>query len=182
MRVKALTATEKRSRPKKQNHAIKRITPQEEAYIAANWGAMTPNEIARTLHRHRESVRYVARRLGLTPIGRPCKPIRSRIVEACYRQDRVDRIAGTVAEIHRLCKAAGIPIGETPLITLARTLKRIMAGDRETATSPPTSAMMGCSRRDRRVNRARRCRVRWSGWRRMRARVEMWGGDLVRGG
>jgi hypothetical protein len=123
MRVKALTATEKRSRPKKQNHAIKRITPQEEAYIAANWGAMTPNEIARTLHRHRESVRYVARRLGLTPIGRPCKPIRSRIVEACYRQDRVDRIAGTVAEIHRLCKAAGIPIGETPLITLARALR-----------------------------------------------------------
>lgn len=74
MRVKPLTATEKRSRPKKQNHAIKRITPQEEEFIAANWETMTPNEIARAIGRHRESVRYVARRLGLTPIGRPCKP------------------------------------------------------------------------------------------------------------
>jgi len=125
MRVKPLTAAEKRSRPKKQNHAIKRITPQEEAYIAANWGAMTPNEIARTLHRHRESIRYVARRLGLTPIGRPCKARgRSRIVEACYRQHRADRVAGTVAEIRRLCKATGIPVDDVPLITLARTLKR----------------------------------------------------------
>lgn len=124
MRVKALTAAEKRSRPKKQNRATKRITQAEEEYIAANWGTMTTNEIARAIGRHRESVRYVARRLGLTPIGRPCKPIRSRIVEACYRQDRVDRIAGTVAEIRRLCKATGIPVDDVPLITLARTLKR----------------------------------------------------------
>lgn len=124
MRVKPITAAEKRSRPKKQNHAIKRITPQEEEFIAANWETMTPNEIARAIGRHRESVRYVARRLGLTPIGRPCKPIRSRIVEACYRQDRVDRIAGTVAEIHRLCGQIGIPVDNVPLVTLAHAIKR----------------------------------------------------------
>jgi len=124
MRVKALTATEKRCRPKKQNHAIKRITPQEEEFIAANWGTMTPNEIARTLHRHRESIRYVARRLGLTPIGRPCKARgRSRIVEACYQQDRIARVDAVKDEIRRLCKSAGIPAGETPLITLARALR-----------------------------------------------------------
>lgn len=124
MRVKPLTAAEKRSRPKKQNHATKRITAQEEQFIAANWGTMTTNEIARAIGRHRESVRYVARRLGLTPIGRPCKPIRSRIVEACYRQYRVDRTAGTIAEIHRLCDQIGIPVDDVPLVTLARTLKR----------------------------------------------------------
>ena len=126
MRVKPLTASEKRSRPKKQNHAIKRITPQEEEFIAANWGTMTPNEIARTIGRHRESVRYVARRLGLLPIGRPCKarPSRSRVEQAVYSQLRHERIAATGDEVRRLCKAAGIPIGETPLITLARTLKR----------------------------------------------------------
>ena len=124
MRVKPLTAAEKRSRPKKQNHAIKRITPQEEAYIAANWGAMTPNEIARTLHRHRESIRYVARRLGLLPIGRPCKASRSRVAGACYRQDRIDRVDAVKDEIRRLCKATGIPVDDVPLITLARTLKR----------------------------------------------------------
>jgi hypothetical protein len=125
MRVKPLTAAEKRSRPKKQNHAIKRISPQEEEFIAANWGTMTPNEIARTLHRHRESIRYVARRLGLTPIGRPCKARgRSRVVEACYRQDRIDRVDAVKDEIRRLCKATGIPVDDVPLITLARTLKR----------------------------------------------------------
>jgi hypothetical protein len=126
MRVKPLTAAEKRSRPKKQNHAIKRITPQEEAYIAANWGAMTPNEIGRVLHRHRESIRYVARRLGLLPIGRPCKarPSRSRVAGACYRQDRIDRVDAVKDEIRRLCKATGIPVDDVPLITLARTLKR----------------------------------------------------------
>ena len=124
MRVKALTAAEKRSRPKKQNHSIKRITPEEEAFIAANWGAMTPNEIARTLGRHRESVRYVARRLGLLPVGRPCKARPSRIVEACYQQDRIARVDAVKDEIRRLCKSAGIPVDDTPLVTLARTLKR----------------------------------------------------------
>ena len=125
MRVKPLTAAEKRSRPKKQNYSLKRITPQEEEFIAANWGAMAPNEIARAIGRHRESVRYVARRLGLLPIGRPCKarPSRSRVVEACYRQDRMNRVDEVKDEIRRLCKAAGIPIGETPLITLARALR-----------------------------------------------------------
>ena len=36
-----------------------------------------------------------------------------------YRQYRVDRIAGTVAEIHRLCDQIGIPVDDTPLVTLA---------------------------------------------------------------
>ena len=86
---------------------------------------MTPNEIARAIGRHRESVRYVARRLGLAPQTRPCiARHRSRIVEACYRQYRVDRTAGTIAEIHRLCDQIGIPVDNVPLVTLARTLKR----------------------------------------------------------
>ena len=123
MRVKALTAAEKRSRPKKQNHSIKRITPEEEAFIAANWGTMTPNEIARPLGRHREGVRYVARRLGLLPVGRPCTARPSRIVEACYQQDRIARVHAVKDEIRRLCKSTGIPAGETPLITLARALR-----------------------------------------------------------
>jgi hypothetical protein len=170
MRVKALTAAEKRCRPKKQNHAIKRITPQEEEFIAANWGAMTPNEIARAIGRHRESVRYVARRLGLTPIGRPCKA--RRAAAASWRRV-IDRtaliaIAGTVAEIRRLCKAIGIPVDDVPLITLARTLKRHHGWRPRNIHVAADLGDDGCSRRDRRVSRARRCRVRWSGWRRMR--------------
>jgi len=123
MRVKPLTATEKRSRLKKQNHAIKRITPEEEQFIVVYCETKTPYEIGRVLKRHRESVRYVARRLGLLPVGRPCKARPSRIVEACYQQDRIARVDAVKDEIRRLCKSAGIPAGETPLITLARALR-----------------------------------------------------------
>jgi hypothetical protein len=55
---------------------------------------------------------------------RPCKPRRSRVLEIVCRESRVIRTAQTAEEIHRLCRDAGIPTQDVPLITLARTLKR----------------------------------------------------------
>ena len=126
MRVKALTAADKRAKLKPRgNPKLRRITAQEEAYIAAHWGAMTPNQIANALGRHRESVRYVAKRLGLAPIGRPCSPIRSRLVEAKYQEHRADRIDATAAEIRRLCDEENIPAEGVPMSILARLLVRL---------------------------------------------------------
>lgn len=101
------------------------LTADEQAYITANFRAMTMAAICRHLGRAKKTVRTFARKTGLAP--QPTRRVdgdRLVVDTTQYQADRTKRLARATVEIHRACKRAGVDTANTPLRTLALKLVR----------------------------------------------------------
>ena len=101
------------------------LTADEQAYITANFRAMTMAAICRHLGRAKKTVRTFARKTGLAP--QPTRRVDGDrlVVDATrYPAERAAHVAKATAEVLQLCKAAGIETANTPLRTLALKLVR----------------------------------------------------------
>ena len=101
------------------------LTADEQAYITANFRTMTMAAICRHLGRAKKTVRTFARKTGLA--HQPTRRVDGDrlVVDASrYPDERAAHVAKATAEIHQLCKAAGIETAGVPLRTLALKLVR----------------------------------------------------------
>ena len=103
----------------------KPLTDDERAYIIDNYRKQTLAAISRHLGRSLKAVRECARAAGVAP-PRVRRVDGERLVVGAeqYKIERAKRLVQTTREIHSLCDQIGIPVDDTPLVTLARTLKR----------------------------------------------------------
>lgn len=98
------------------------ITDADVACIRRHIGSMPITHIARLLGRDPTVISYTARKLGLLPpVAR--QPRKRGYVEPRYDAERETRQAATLAELHRLCRLAHIPVTrlDSPIV-LARRL------------------------------------------------------------